>query len=119
MSEDAFDSAEDPAAVLLEQRGEAPERPFPADMPDDLAELVLRQPGLLGSGGDRVALAGMRLPQRRDRLLDLFRSKADLGREVLDRRSAGNLIQYAVENAHRGPPIDRARGPRGRQGKRL
>src|SRR5437868_4763788 len=76
-------------------------------MTDDLVELVLRQAGLLGGRGHGVAFAHVRLTERGHRLLDLLRTKADLGREVLDRRRIGHLAENAVENAHRGTSIQR------------
>src|SRR5437764_7707739 len=58
-------------AIFLEQRSKTAERAFTTDMADDLAELVLRQPGLLRGGGDGIALGKMCLAKRGDGLLDL------------------------------------------------
>src|SRR5690242_7271154 len=80
--EELADGPHDPAAVLREQLGELAERAFAADVADDLAELVLRQPGLLGCRADRVARRAMGLAERGDRLLDLLGGEADLGREI-------------------------------------
>ena len=65
--EELADRSHDSAAVLLKQLGELAERAFAADVADDLAQLVVRNAGLLGGGADGVAGGGMRLAQRGDR----------------------------------------------------